>query len=130
MSPSLSGEPESWSTSHDWATDCIHVPISETSWPPQKRRKSRWLRARSPLGKVIGSFPACAAAAAKARWAPGMITPARLATLMASDTPHAVLDLREKATYERGHIYRTTSLPRRLLEFRLPALVPAHPTSI
>jgi rhodanese-related sulfurtransferase len=41
-----------------------------------------------------------------------------------------VVDLRERATYERGHIYRATSLPRRLLEFRLPALVPARATPV
>src|SRR5205823_12899964 len=59
-----------------------------------------------------------------------MIAPAELARLTQSSTPHALLDLREKATYERGHIYRATSLPRRLLEFRLPTLVPARATPI
>jgi rhodanese-related sulfurtransferase len=59
-----------------------------------------------------------------------MITPDALAALMASDTPHAVLDLRERATYERGHVFRATSLPRRLLEFRLPALVSARSTPL
>src|SRR3989449_1798836 len=49
---------------------------------------------------------------------------------MQSATPHAVLDLRERAAYERGHIFRTTSLPRRLLEFRLPVLVTAAATPI
>jgi rhodanese-related sulfurtransferase len=49
-----------------------------------------------------------------------------LATLMRSAVPHAVLDIRERATYEKGHIYRSTSAPRRLLESRLPALVPAR----
>jgi len=53
-----------------------------------------------------------------------------LTRLMDSDTPHAVLDLRERGAYERGHIYRSTSLPRRLLEFRLPALVTAPRTPI
>src|SRR5207247_2154542 len=130
MSPSLSGEPLSCSTSHDWATDCIHVPISETSWPPEKKRKSRWLSARSASGKGIASFPACAVPAAKARWALTMIAPGELARLMQSAAPHAVLDLRERAAYERGHIYRATSLPRRLLEFRLPALVPARATPL
>src|SRR5947208_4441680 len=130
MSPSLSGEPLSCSTSHDWATDCIHVPISETSWPPQKTRKPRWLSARSASGKCIASFPACAVPAAKARWALTMIAPGELARLMQSAAPHAVLDLRERAAYERGHIYRATSLPRRLLEFRLPALVPARATPL
>ena len=59
-----------------------------------------------------------------------MIAPAELAALMRSDAPHAVLDLREKAAYETGHIFRATSLPRRLLEFRLPALVPATATPL
>src|SRR2546426_5030766 len=49
---------------------------------------------------------------------------------MQSATPHAVLDLRERAAYERGHIFRSTSLPRRLLEFRLPVLVTAAATPI
>ena len=38
----------------------------------------------------------------------------------AATAPHAVLDVRERAAYERGHIYWSTSLPRRLLETRLP----------
>ncbi len=41
MIPSLSGEAVSSSTSQDWPTVCIHVPMSETSWPAQKSRKSR-----------------------------------------------------------------------------------------
>src|SRR5207247_2626195 len=36
----------------------------------------------------------------------------------------------EKAAYERGHIYRATSLPRRLLEFRLLTLVPVRATPL
>jgi rhodanese-related sulfurtransferase len=44
--------------------------------------------------------------------------------------PHAVLDLRERAAYERGHIFRATSLPRRLLESRLPEMVTARATPI
>src|SRR5712692_4875945 len=59
-----------------------------------------------------------------------MIAPAELARLTQSSTPHALLDLREKAAYERGHIYRATSLPRRLLEFRLLTLVPARATPL
>src|SRR5437870_1483919 len=59
-----------------------------------------------------------------------MIAPAELARLTQSSTPHALLDLREKAAYERGHIYRATSLPRRLLEFRLPTLVPVRATPL
>ncbi len=59
-----------------------------------------------------------------------MIAPAELAALMPSAAPHAVLDLREKGTYETGHIFRATSLPRRLLEFRLPRLVTATATPL
>ncbi len=55
---------------------------------------------------------------------------AALAALMGGATPHAVLDVRERAAYERGHIYWTTSLPRRLLETRLPGLITAKPTPI
>src|SRR5438046_8295674 len=59
-----------------------------------------------------------------------MIVADELVRRMQSNAPHALLDLREKATYERGHIYRATALPRRLLEFRLPALVPARSTPL
>ena len=58
------------------------------------------------------------------------ITSEDLERLVRGTTPHALLDLRERATYERGHIYRATSLPRRLLELRLAALVPARGTPI
>src|SRR2546428_11308190 len=58
------------------------------------------------------------------------ISPTELGALMRSDTPHAVLDLRERGAYEGGHIFRATSLPRRLLEFRLPRLVTARATPI
>jgi rhodanese-related sulfurtransferase len=58
------------------------------------------------------------------------IAPAALAALLTSATPHAVLDVRERGAYERGHIFRTTALPRRLLEFRLTTLVPALTTPL
>jgi rhodanese-related sulfurtransferase len=58
------------------------------------------------------------------------ITPEALAAQLRSSAPHAVLDVREHGAYERGHIYRTTALPRRLLELRLPALVPAPATPL
>ncbi|MBI1736593.1 MAG: sulfurtransferase [Candidatus Rokubacteria bacterium] len=60
----------------------------------------------------------------------GSIHPDDLERLVRGTAPHALLDLRERATYERGHVYRATSLPRRLLELRLPALVPARRTPI
>jgi rhodanese-related sulfurtransferase len=59
-----------------------------------------------------------------------MLTADDLATLMSADAPHAVLDVRERGAYERGHIFRSISLPRRLLETRLPALVTAPTTPI
>src|SRR5213593_1416414 len=59
-----------------------------------------------------------------------MLMPDALADLMASDTPHAALDVRERGAYERGHVFRTTSLPRRQLEFRVPTLVTAPATPI
>src|SRR5213595_3823182 len=59
-----------------------------------------------------------------------MIVADELVRRMQSNAPHALLDLREKAAYERGHIYRATSLPRRLLEFRLLTLVPARATPL
>src|SRR5258708_5792055 len=59
-----------------------------------------------------------------------MLKPDALADLMASETPHAVLDVRERGAYERGHVYRSTTLPRRQLEWRLPTLVTAPATPI
>ncbi|MGH7355714.1 MAG: rhodanese-like domain-containing protein [Candidatus Rokuibacteriota bacterium] len=58
------------------------------------------------------------------------LVPKDLADLMASGASHAVLDLRERGAYERGHVFRATSLPRRLLEWRLSALVPARRTPL
>jgi rhodanese-related sulfurtransferase len=59
-----------------------------------------------------------------------MLKPEALADLMRSDTPHAVLDVRERGAYERGHVFRTMTLPRRLLETRMPGLVTAPATPI
>lgn len=53
-----------------------------------------------------------------------------LAGLRESGRPHALLDVRERAAYERGHVFRATSLPRRLLETRLPLLVTGRATPI
>jgi rhodanese-related sulfurtransferase len=58
------------------------------------------------------------------------ITADALQALMRSATPHAVLDLRERGTYEHGHVFRSTSLPRRQLETRLPTLVTARATPL
>ncbi len=56
------------------------------------------------------------------------ITAAELAALRERGDTHALLDLRERGAYERGHIFRATSLPRRALEFRLPSLVTGRST--
>ena len=37
--PSAVAECVRVNTSHDWATDCIHVPMSEVDWPTKNRRK-------------------------------------------------------------------------------------------
>lgn len=58
------------------------------------------------------------------------MTAAELAALMAGPSPHAVLDLRERAAYAGGHVFRATNLPRRLLEFRLLSLVTAPATPL
>ena len=49
-SPSWNGECVSSSTSHACPTLCIHVPIRDTSCPPQNKRKSR---CRSALSEAI-----------------------------------------------------------------------------
>jgi rhodanese-related sulfurtransferase len=61
---------------------------------------------------------------------PGAISPEQLTALLDQPAPHALLDVRERAAFERGHIYRATPLPRRLVESRLPALVTAPATLI
>ncbi len=59
-----------------------------------------------------------------------MILPREVASLMGGRAPHAVLDLRERAAFQKSHIFRATSLPRRLLELRLPALVTCRQTPV
>ena len=47
-----------------------------------------------------------------------------LAALMASETPHAVFDVRERGEFNAGQIANATSLPRSQIEFRIAELVP------
>ena len=61
---------------------------------------------------------------------PGTISPDQLTTLLQQRGAHALLDVRERAAFERGHIFRATPLPRRLLETRLPMLVTAPGTLV
>jgi rhodanese-related sulfurtransferase len=60
----------------------------------------------------------------------GAISPDQLTTLLQQRDAHALLDVRERAAFERGHIFRATPLPRRLLEMRLPMLVTAPGTLV
>jgi rhodanese-related sulfurtransferase len=47
-----------------------------------------------------------------------------LAALMASETLHAVFDVRERGEFNDGQIANATSLPRSQIEFRITELVP------
>jgi rhodanese-related sulfurtransferase len=58
------------------------------------------------------------------------LSPAQLRELMASGTPHAILDVREGGEYNTAHIPRSTSLPRRWLEWRARRLLPFAGVSV
>ena len=47
------------------------------------------------------------------------IASADLQRLLASDDPHALIDVRERVEYNTAHIPRATTVPRRLIEWRL-----------
>ncbi|MDO8877300.1 MAG: rhodanese-like domain-containing protein [Pseudolabrys sp.] len=70
------------------------------------------------------------------RMDPAPITPAQLAQSLAAPDgawpkrPWALLDVREAGEFAAGHIPGATSLPRRMLEFRISDLVPCRDTSI
>jgi rhodanese-related sulfurtransferase len=55
---------------------------------------------------------------------PKQISCRDLAALMASETPHAVFDVRERGEFNLGQISNATSLPRSQIEFRIAELVP------
>src|SRR5437764_317436 len=59
-----------------------------------------------------------------------MISAGELLTLMRGDTPHAVLDLRERGAFQRGHLFRAWSLPGGELVLRLGELVERPDTTI
>jgi len=52
--PSSADEPVSRYTSHDCATFCIHVPISEMSWPAKNNWKLRCRSARRVMRTLDG----------------------------------------------------------------------------
>ncbi len=58
------------------------------------------------------------------------VTPGELLTLRQGSSAYALLDLRERGAFERGHIFRATPLPRRLLETRVPSLITSRRTPI
>ena len=53
-----------------------------------------------------------------------------LAALMASETLHAVFDVRERGEFNAGQIAYATSLPRSQIEFRIAELVPNRRTPV
>src|SRR5258705_12441706 len=55
---------------------------------------------------------------------PDKISCRDLAALMASETLHAVFDVRERGEFNMGQISNATSLPRSQIEFRIAELVP------
>jgi rhodanese-related sulfurtransferase len=55
---------------------------------------------------------------------PNQISCRELAGLMASESLHAVFDVRERGEFNMGQISNATSLPRSQIEFRIAELVP------
>ena len=55
---------------------------------------------------------------------PNQLSCRDLAALMASETLHAVFDVRERGEFNLGQIGNATSLPRSQIEFRIAELVP------
>ena len=57
------------------------------------------------------------------------ITSAQLLELFEGETPFALIDVREPGEYNASHIPGSSLIPRRMLEFDLPAAVP-HPGTL
>jgi len=55
---------------------------------------------------------------------PSSITPRELQEALRAESPLALIDVREQGEYNATHIPGSSSLPRRLLEFRFARLVP------
>ncbi|KJS87318.1 MAG: hypothetical protein JM58_04530 [Peptococcaceae bacterium BICA1-8] len=53
-----------------------------------------------------------------------------LKELMQSEQEFALIDIREKPEYEKGQIFGASLVPRRMLEWRISALVPVRDTKI
>ena len=54
----------------------------------------------------------------------GTITPEALSTLLASDATFALIDVREAGEYNSSHISGASLIPRRQLEYVIPAAIP------
>ncbi len=61
---------------------------------------------------------------------PANTSPDQLAALLEGDSPFALLDVRELGEYNQAHIPGACPLPRRLIEYRLPRLVPNPSTNV
>lgn len=61
---------------------------------------------------------------------PAKTSPDELAALLGDDAPFALLDVRELGEYNQAHISGACPLPRRLIEYRLPRLVPNRSTDV
>jgi rhodanese-related sulfurtransferase len=61
---------------------------------------------------------------------PDKISCRDLAALMASETLHAIFDVRERGEFNAGQIANATSLPRSQIEFRIAQLVPDRRTPV
>ncbi len=61
---------------------------------------------------------------------PARTSPDQLAALLDGDAPFALPDVRELGEYNQAHIPGSCPLPRRLIEYRLPRLVPNRSTNV
>src|SRR5690606_12975245 len=61
---------------------------------------------------------------------PGTITVDELRAMRESQTPHALIDVREKGEFVQRHIFRAVPIPRGLLEIRMPQRVPVRDVPI
>jgi rhodanese-related sulfurtransferase len=73
-------------------------------------QKHRWVKLTTESGGLLTM--------------PKQISCSDLAALMASDTLHAVFDVRERGEFNLGQIANAISLPRSQIEFRLAEMVP------
>ncbi len=58
------------------------------------------------------------------------ISPQELKLLSKQNDGFALIDVRERTEYERGQIFGATQVPRRLLEFHIPRLIPVRNTLV